>query len=169
MSEEIVMENVTYDELKIGQKAERTHTVTETDIRAFASISGDINPAHLDHQYAEGTMFKGVIVHGMWGAAFISALLGTQLPGPGTIYLEQTLHFVRPVRPGDTVTATLTVTEKDDEKKRVRFDCAVRNQNGKDVITGSALVMAPTEKIKVPSPKRPVVAVVDALIPALKA
>lgn len=153
------MENVTYDEIKIGQSATRTHTITEDDIRAFAAVSGDINPAHLDHEYAAGTMFKGVIAHGMWGAAFISALLGTQLPGPGTIYLEQTLAFKRPVRPGDTLTATLTATEKNDEKKQVRFDCVVRNQDGKDVITGSALVMAPTQKIKVDSPKAPVISV----------
>lgn len=156
-----VVENFTFDELTIGQSAERTHTLRMHDLLAFAAVSGDANPAHLDAEYAQGTVFEGVIAHGMWGGAFISALLGTQLPGPGTIYLEQSLRFCRPVRPGDTVTATLTVSAKEAAKRRVTLDCVVRNQRGEKVITGTALVMAPSQKVRRPRPHLPRVVLQD--------
>ncbi len=88
-----MISNVVYDDISIGQTASQTRTLTQADIQAFASISGDVNPAHLDKEYAENTLFHGVIAHGMWGGALISTILGTRLPGPGTIYLEQNLHF----------------------------------------------------------------------------
>ncbi|MBP8225252.1 MAG: MaoC family dehydratase N-terminal domain-containing protein, partial [Acidovorax sp.] len=100
------IENVTYDELSVGQSARLLRTLTQADIQAFAAVSGDTNPAHLNPEYANDTLFHGVIAHGMWGGALISALLGTQFPGPGTIYLEQVLHFTKPVRIGDTLTVT---------------------------------------------------------------
>ena len=103
------LENVTYDELSVGQSARLLRTLTQADIQAFAAVSGDTNPAHLNAEYANDTLFHGVIAHGMWGGALISALLGTEFPGPGTIYLEQNLKFVKPVRIGDTLTVTATV------------------------------------------------------------
>ncbi|MFT0533706.1 bifunctional enoyl-CoA hydratase/phosphate acetyltransferase [Castellaniella hirudinis] len=143
------MENVTYDELAVGQNARLLRTVTLSDIQAFAAVSGDINPAHLNPAYADATMFQGVIAHGMLGAALISALFGTQFPGPGTIYLGQELKFTRPVRIGDTLTVLATVAEKDDEKKRVKMDCLVTNQQGEVVLKGEAKLMPPTQKVRV--------------------
>src|SRR3954467_9447482 len=96
-----LIENVTYDEIAIGRTAAISRVLTREDIELFARVSGDTNPAHLDAEYAAGTMFKGVIGHGIWSASIVSAVLGTCLPGPGTIYLGQDLKFRRPVRPGD--------------------------------------------------------------------
>lgn len=141
------MTNYTYDELSIGQSASMTRTVSEDDIKAFAMVSHDYNPAHLDHEYAENSAFKGVIAHGMWAAGLISAVLGTKFPGPGTIYLNQSLSFRRPVQVGDTLTAVLTVTAKDDAKKWVTLQCEVTNQQDKAVVVGEAQVIAPSEKI----------------------
>ena len=145
-----LIENVTFDELQIGQTAQMVRELTQNDIRAFAAVSGDVNPAHLDAEYADASMFHGVIAHGMWGGALISAVLGTQLPGPGTIYMEQSLRFSRPVRLGDTLTITLTVLSKEPEKKRVELDCLATNQRGEKVISGVAKVLAPTEKVRRP-------------------
>ena len=97
-----LIENFTFDEISIGQSARLLRTLTLGDIEAFAAVSGDTNPAHLDEAYANDTLFHGVIAHGMWGASLISALLGTRFPGPGTIYLEQNLQFTKPVHIGDT-------------------------------------------------------------------
>ena len=144
------VENLTYDELSLGQSAVMARTITLDDIRAFAAVSGDTNPAHLDPEYANDTLFHGVIAHGMWGGALISALLGTEFPGPGTIYLQQDLHFTRPVRVGDTLTVKATVIAKDDEKKRVELDCQVSNQKGDSVLHGVARVLAPTSKVRRP-------------------
>jgi len=142
------LENTTYDELRVGQSARLLRTLTLADIQAFAAVSGDVNPAHLDPEYASDTLFHGVIAHGMWGGALISALLGTQFPGPGTIYLDQELHFVKPVRVGDTLSVTATVASKDDAKKRVELDCQVVNQKGERVLHGVARVLAPAVKIR---------------------
>ncbi|QIL44937.1 bifunctional enoyl-CoA hydratase/phosphate acetyltransferase [Acidovorax sp. HDW3] len=144
------MENVTYEELSVGQSARLVRTITLEDIHAFAAVSGDINPAHLNAEYADATMFHGVIAHGMLGAALISALFGTQFPGPGTIYLGQELKFTKPVRVGDTLTVVATVAEKNDERKRVRMDCQVSNQQGEVVLKGDANLMPPTQKVRVP-------------------
>ena len=101
--------NFTYDELTIGQTASMTRQVTADDVKAFALVTHDYNPVHLDNEYAEQSQFKGVIAHGMWTAGLLSALIGTKFPGLGTIYLNQSLSFRRPVHIGDTLTATLTV------------------------------------------------------------
>jgi len=144
------LENVIYEEIRIGQSARMVRTLTLADINAFAAVSGDTNPAHLAPIYADATLFHGVIAHGMWGGALISALLGTVFPGPGTIYLEQALHFSKPVRVGDTLTVSVTVTAKEDDKKRLDLDCQVLNQKGERVLHGLARVMAPTQKVRRP-------------------
>ena len=145
-----MIENVTYDEISIGQVARMSRQLTIADIQAFAAVSGDTNPAHLDADYANDTVFHGVIAHGMWSGALISALLGTEFPGPGTIYVNQDLPFIRPVRIGDTLTVTVTVSAKEDAKKRLTLDCDVINQHGEKVVTGVAIVMAPSQKVKRP-------------------
>lgn len=146
------MENRTYDEIAIGEAAEVVREVTRADIELFAATSGDVNPAHLDAAYAAGTRFKGVIMHGMWSGAIISRLLGVELPGPGTIYISQSLAFKRPVTIGDRITFKATVKEKRDDKKIVVLDCTGTNQDGKVVVEGEAVVMAPTDKIIVEKP-----------------
>ncbi|MDP3422912.1 MAG: bifunctional enoyl-CoA hydratase/phosphate acetyltransferase [Burkholderiaceae bacterium] len=155
------LENITYDELSIGQSARLLRTLTLADIQAFAAVSGDTNPAHLNAEYANDTLFHGVIAHGMWGGALISALLGTQFPGPGTIYLEQVLHFTKPVRIGDTLAVMATVVSKDDAKKRVELDCLVTNQKGDRVLHGTARVLAPTQKVRLPKPNLPEIKLFD--------
>lgn len=133
----------TIDTIQIGDSASFTKTVTETDIVLYAGISGDFNPAHIDAEHAKTTMFGQRIAHGMLSAGFTSNVLGNQLPGPGTIYLGQELKFVRPVFIGDTVTATVTVTERIEEKNRLKLETVVTNQRGEAVITGVATVMPP--------------------------
>ncbi|MFN5234859.1 MAG: bifunctional enoyl-CoA hydratase/phosphate acetyltransferase [Burkholderiaceae bacterium] len=160
-SEQDIVENTTYDELSIGQSATLTRTLTLNDIRSFAAVSGDTNPTHLDPAYANQTLFHGVIGHGMWGGALISAVLGTQFPGPGTIYLHQDLDFTKPVRIGDTLRVTVTVTAKDDLKKRVELQCEVCNQHDEVVLRGMARVMAPTQKIKRPKISAPQIQLFD--------
>lgn len=156
-----LIENTTYDELSIGQSATLTRTLTLNDIRAFAAVSGDTNPAHLDPAYAEQTLFHGVIGHGMWGGSLISAVLGTQFPGPGTIYLHQDLDFTKPVRIGDTLQVTVTVSTKDDLKKRVELQCEVRNQHDEIVLRGMARVMAPVQKVRRPKIATPQIRLFD--------
>ena len=144
------IENQTFDEIEIGASASLSRTLNQQDIQLFAVMSGDVNPAHLDEEYARSDMFRKIIAHGMWGGALISTLLGTKLPGPGTIYLGQTLRFRRPVALGDTVTVSVKAVEKEPEKRRVTFECQCVNQNGEMVITGTAEVLAPAEKVKRP-------------------
>ena len=156
-----MIENVTYDEISVGQSARLLRTLTLADIQAFAAVSGDTNPAHLNAEYANDTLFHGVIAHGMWGGALISALLGTQFPGPGTIYLEQVLHFTKPVRIGDTLTVTATVLTKDDAKKRLELDCQVVNQKGDRVLHGTAKVLAPSVKVRLPRVNAPLIQLFD--------
>lgn len=142
--------NTTYDEIAVGDTATYTRTVTEADIMAFAQVSGDINPLHVDAGYAETTQFGERIAHGMLSGAFISACLAMRLLGPGTIYLGQTLNFRLPVKIGDTVTVTMEVTEKHERRKRLTIDCRVHNQLDKLVVSGTSEVMAPVEKCTVP-------------------
>ncbi len=149
MPEDLFIENRTFEELKTGDSASLSHTVTQRDIDLFATVTGDVNPAHVDPAYAATDMFHHVIIQGMWGAGLISAVLGTRLPGPGTIYLGQDLRFTAPVSIGDTITATVTVQEKKPAKGDVVLDCLCINQAGKPVITGHAFVRAPTEKARV--------------------
>jgi phosphotransacetylase/acyl dehydratase len=145
-----LIENRLFDEIALGDSDSLTRTVTHQDIELFALVSGDVNPAHMDADYAATDMFHRVIVHGMWGAGLISAVLGTRLPGPGTIYLGQTLHFLKPVGLGDTITATVTVAERREDKKRLKLACRCTNQRGEEVITGEADVIAPTERVQRP-------------------
>lgn len=150
------IENHIFSEIDIGDSASVQHTLTYKDIQLFAVMSGDVNPSHLDRDYAESDLFHKIVGHGMWTGSLISTALGTQLPGPGTIYLSQSFQFLKPVGIGDSITATVTVTKKDDKSKVVELDCVCINQDGKEVIKGVATVLAPTEKVKrsrVPLPK----------------
>lgn len=142
------LENRTFDEMQIGDSASLSRTLTEQDIQVFAIMSGDINPAHVDIEYAKSEMFHKIIGHGMWGGALISTVLGTQLPGPGTIYISQNIRFKKPVAIGDTLTVKVTVTEKKPDKNRVVFACECRNQRDEVVMEGQAEVIAPTKKIR---------------------
>ena len=141
------IENRTFDEMKIGDCASISRTLTHKDIELFAIMSGDVNPAHVDEEFARSDMFHRIIAHGMWGGALISTVLGTQLPGPGAIYLGQSLKFRRPVCVGDTLTVTVKVNEKIPEKNRIALECQATNQKAEVVISGVAEVIAPTEKI----------------------
>jgi acyl dehydratase len=122
--------NRTFDELAIGDSASLERTLTQHDIQLFAILSGDVNPQHLDAEYAASTRTQGVVAHGMWGGTLISAVLGTRLPGPGTIYLGQTLRFLAPVRPGDHLTVRVEVKAKQPATRRVSLACRVSNQAG---------------------------------------
>jgi phosphate butyryltransferase len=144
------IENRVFNDIAIGETASLSHTVAQRDIDLFAAATGDVNPAHVDPAFAETDMFHHIIIHGIWGAGLISAVLGTRLPGPGTIYLGQDLRFRHPVGIGDTITATVTVREKQHEKGDVILDCVCTNQAGQAVITGTARTRAPTEKIRRP-------------------
>jgi len=137
------MIGITIDEMTIGQSASFAKTMTETDVGLFGGITGDLNPAHFNEEYAKNTFFKGRIVHGMLAASLISTVLGMHLPGPGTIYMKQDLKFLAPVHFNDTITATCTVKEINKEKNRVVLECKVVNQAGEDVIVGDALVSPP--------------------------
>ncbi|MCB1521982.1 MAG: MaoC family dehydratase [Hyphomicrobiaceae bacterium] len=131
------------EDLKVGMESSLSKTVGDADIVAFADLSGDRNPVHLDAEYAAGTMFKERIAHGMLSAAYISAVFGMQMPGPGAIYMSQTLGFKAPVKIGDTVVTTVKVSEVIPEKKRVKFEC-VCMVNEKPVVTGEAMLMVPS-------------------------
>ncbi|KTD42491.1 bifunctional enoyl-CoA hydratase/phosphate acetyltransferase [Legionella quateirensis] len=144
------LDNVTFDELTLGRKATLVRTLTENDINLFAAMSGDVNPAHMDPNYAQSDIFHGVVGHGMWAGALISTLLGTVLPGPGTIYLEQDIKFKNPVHIGDELTLTVVVRDKDDATKIVNFDCTGINQKGEISVEGLAKVIAPVKKLRVP-------------------
>ncbi len=146
MDEKFNTESKTYDEIKIGDCASLSRTLTKKDILLFAAVTGDMNPAHLDEEYAKTDIFHGVIGHGMWTGSLFSSLLGMQLPGLGTIYLGQTLKFLRPVYLNDTVTARAEVIAKDDKYKRITLKTTCTNQKGEVVLDGEALVRPPQEK-----------------------
>ncbi len=131
------------EDLEIGTYRHLTKQVTDEDIQMFAEVTTDRNPVHLDDEYAAGTMFKGRIAHGMLTAGLISAVIGEQLPGHGTIYLSQSLKFKGPVRPGDVVRTDLTVTDINREKRKVTMECKC-TVDGKPVLIGEAVVLAPT-------------------------
>ena len=134
--------NTPYSALEVGQKASFEKTIGERDIQMFAAMSGDRNPVHLDAEFARGTLFKERIAHGMLSGALISAAVACTLPGPGTIYLGQTMRFARPVKIGDTITVHVEILEKL-PKNRVRVGTNVSNQNGELVVEGEAEVLAP--------------------------
>ena len=137
------VKQVFVEDITVGQSASLSKEVTEKDVEMFAEVSMDTNPVHLDQAYAETTMFKTRIAHGMLGASLLSAVLGTQLPGMGTIYLGQTLKFKAPVKLGDTITATATVREMNAAKKRLVLDTVVK-VGDTVVIEGEASVLAPS-------------------------
>lgn len=134
--------SVPINEIVVGMKASYSQTITDSDIKSFAGISGDHNPVHIDSEYAAESRFGKRIAHGLMSAGFFSAIFGTKIPGPGCVYVSQTLNFLRPVYIDDTVTAEVEVKKVDQEKRRVFFDttCKVR---GKKVITGSAEIYIP--------------------------
>jgi 3-hydroxybutyryl-CoA dehydratase len=133
------------EDIAVGMSALYARTVTDADIVLFAGISGDVNPVHLNHEFASHTQFHGRIAHGMLTASFISTVLGTKLPGPGCVYLSQTLKFRAPVRSGDTVHARVSVTELDREKRRVKL-LTVCTVNDAVVLEGEAQVMVPSRE-----------------------
>ena len=132
-----------YEEIRIGDKASFTKTISESDVYQFAGITGDFNPVHINSEFANQTIFKERVVHGILTAGFISAVLGMKLPGTDTIYLSQKVDFKAPVKIGDTVTAEVEVLEKKDQKKIIRLRTVVKNQLDEIVIDGEAVVMKP--------------------------
>lgn len=134
----------TYDEIQVGDTADFSKTVSESDIYLYAGITGDFNPAHIDESYARQTYFKTRIAHGMLVAGLISAVIANRLPGPGTVYVKQTLDFLAPVQIGDTITASVEIVEKL-KKKKVRINTVCTNQNGIPVLSGEAVVSPPRE------------------------
>ena len=132
-----------FAEIRVGDKASMIREIDDADVRAFAKITRDTNPIHLNDQYAQRSIFKRRVVHGLFSAAIIGAVLGTQLPGPGSIYLSQTLRFMAATCIGDTITATVEVTEKITEKRWVKLRTSCTNQQGKQVIDGEALMLIP--------------------------
>ena len=149
------LKSISYDELQIGTTGTFSKTLTERDIALFGDTSGDINPMHFDEKYANQTMFKGRIAHGMWSAGLISTCIGTVMPGPGSVYMGQELAFKLPVRIGDRLTATVTVKEKNESRKYVVIDCQVRNQHGEVVVCGDAKVKPPAANAEVEAPGLP--------------
>jgi 3-hydroxybutyryl-CoA dehydratase len=133
----------TIDQVELGQSAKFSKTIAEADVYGFAGITGDFNPAHVDAEYAKDTFFKERIAHGMLTASLISTIIGTMLPGPGSIYMGQNVRFLAPVKFGDTITAVAEVVEIITEKKRIRLKTTCTNQDGTVVVDGEALVSPP--------------------------
>ena len=136
------------NEIKLGDTVSHKKVIAEKDIEMFGEITGDYNPAHFDEEYASKTIFKKRIAHGMLIGSLFSKLLGTDLPGAGSIYISQTLRFRRPVYFGDEIKAEVTVKEINIEKNRVKFDCIAYNQNNEKVVIGEAELMPPTKEEK---------------------
>lgn len=145
-----VLRNRSFEEIAIGDQASLQRTLTAADIQLFAALSGDVNPTHVDAEFAASTPFRDVVAHGMWAASLISAVLGTRLPGPGTTYLSQTLEFLAPVHVGDTLTITVTVTSRDASDRRLTLDCRCVNAAGALVTAGVAVVRAPAQHLEWP-------------------
>ncbi|MEW5994582.1 MAG: MaoC family dehydratase [Candidatus Zixiibacteriota bacterium] len=137
------MSGLTYEQIAVGDTAEVTKTISESDVYLFAGITGDANPAHLNEEYAKTTKFGKRIAHGMLVCGLVSNVLGNQLPGNGTIYMSQTVKFLAPVYFGDTITARAEVIEKRDEKKRIVLRTTCVNQDGNLVVDGEAIVSPP--------------------------
>ena len=151
MDEPALVENRTFDEIQPGESASLERTVTRRDIELYAAVSGDANPTHLDEAFARQAKMPGVVAHGMLTAGLISSLLGNRLPGAGTVYVAQDLRFAAPVHAGDHIRVTITVREKQAQGRLVIFDCDCTNQDGVAVLTGTATVVAPTEKRRGPA------------------
>jgi 3-hydroxybutyryl-CoA dehydratase len=140
------MQGKTIDEIKVGDWAEFSKTISEADVYLYSGVTGDMNPAHINEVYARETFFKGRIVHGMLLGGMISAVLAMKLPGPGTIYVGQTLNFLAPVRFGDTITAKVEVVGVDRAKNRVRINTSCINEKEQEVLNGEAIVSPPKGK-----------------------
>jgi 3-hydroxybutyryl-CoA dehydratase len=153
-----LVQNFPYDALEVGQTARFEKTVEERDVQLFAAASGDCNPVHLDAEFAATTMFKERIAHGMFSGALISAAIACQLPGPGTIYLGQSLKFSRAVKLGDSLQVRLEVLEKL-PKGRVKLATRVFNQNDELVVDGEAEVLAPRESLSIQLPALPTISI----------
>lgn len=146
MFDNLPRSTICIEDIEIGMSRYVQKEITDRDIELFAEVSTDHNPVHLDDGYAQDTIFQGRIAHGMLTAGLISAVIGEQLPGHGTVYLGQTMKFLAPVRPGDLVRAEVTVTAIEMEKRRVTLDCCAR-VDGKKVLVGEAKVLAPSRKL----------------------
>lgn len=155
------IQNRTFDEIQVGDHAQLIRTLRPDDIHLFAVMSGDVNPTHVDTEYARSSQFREVVGHSMWGSTLISTVLGTEFPGPGTVYVSQGLNFWRPITIGDTLTITVTCREKYEHNHHIVFDCLAVNQDGLKVVDGVAEVQAPTEKVKRPRMNLPEVTISD--------
>lgn len=155
------IQNRTFDEIQVGDFAQLLRTLRPDDIHLFAVMSGDVNPTHVDTEYARSSQFREVVGHSMWGSTLISSVLGTEFPGPGTVYVSQSLNFWRPITIGDTLSITVTCREKYEHNHHIVFDCLATNQDGLKVIDGVAEVQAPTEKVKRPRINLPEVTISD--------
>ena len=148
-----ILRNRTFAQIHVGDSAQLSRTLTRLDVKTFALVSGDLNPTHVDDAFVAAHGDAGLVAHNIWAGALISSVLGNELPGPGTVYLAQTLAFERPVRVGDTVTASVTVTEKHDASLTVVLSCRCINQMGQAVALGAARVRAPEFSIEMPRPE----------------
>jgi phosphate acetyltransferase len=155
------IQNRTFDEIAVGDAAQLSRTLTAEDINLFAVMSGDVNPTHVDPEFARSSQFREVVGHSMWGSVLISSILGTEFPGPGTVYVSQTLKFWRPITVGDTLTITLTCLEKLPHNHHLVMDCQCINQDGMKVLEGTAEVVAPTQKVKRPRIELPDITISD--------
>ncbi|KZN59857.1 hypothetical protein N473_02775 [Pseudoalteromonas luteoviolacea CPMOR-1] len=156
------LKNTVFEDIEIGQSAALTRHVKMSDIAGFAALTGDCNPVHLNQDYAVQTPFHGIVAHGMWSAAQISAVIGTKLPGPGSVYLSQDLKFVAPVKVGDVITTKVTVVDKDYNHGFLTIDCQCTNQKNEEVVFGIATILAPTERLVIDI-ETPEVRLVDGL------
>ena len=159
--EDFMMENRTFAEIAIGDSASLTRQATRRDIDLLAIVSGDVNPIHMDPEFARNSPFHKAVAHGLYGSALISGLIGARLPGPGAICIGQDIRYLRPVGVGDSLTVIVTVRAKDEARHELVMDCLGENQNGETVLTGTAYVRAPTEKLRVRRPEMPNVQVSD--------
>jgi phosphate acetyltransferase len=155
------LESRPYDEISVGDSSSLVRTLRPEDVKLFALMSGDMNPALANTEFRHSGLFRDFIAHGMWSASLLSTILGTQFPGPGTVLIESTLHFARPVTIGDTITVTVTVRQKFDHNHHIVLDCACVNQDGMLVVSGSAEVLAPAEKIKTKRTVMPEITISD--------
>jgi phosphate acetyltransferase len=155
------IENRTFAEIRIGDHAQLVRTLRPDDIHLFAVMSGDVNPTHVDLEYARSGQFREVVGHSMWASTLISSILGTEFPGPGTVYVSQSLHFWRPIAIGDTLTITVTCRQKFEHNHHIVLDCLAVNQDGLKVIDGVAEVQAPVDKVKRPRMNLPEVTISD--------
>lgn len=150
-----ILENRTFDELEIGDTTQLIRTVTEKDVLLFAYLSGDVNPIHVDEDYAKTTQFGQRIAHGMFTALLLSTAVATQLPGPGTVYRGQEMKFQKPVYIGDTITANLEVIGMKARGRLVKISCTMTNQRDETIFSGVSTAIAPEEKIRIEAPSIP--------------